>query len=134
MQRSEPAWYRPRSYAHFDAAPRKSFAVAYASDSERVAHHAFWPLLSFVKRTPKFIRDASGIRRKAAPKERPISYAAHLDSHIYAKYAHELSHLLETLYQQEFGGSVLAYRKLDPPQNNITMAVAAFTEIATRGD
>ena len=128
-------YLRPRGYAHFDKAPTLSFALEYVSDPQRIAAHAFWPFLRYSKKSPRYDRHpATGKRSFLRVKQRPISYAAHLDSHIYTKYAADLSALLESRYTDPFGRSVLAYRRHYPPRNNAHFAVAAFEEIKSRGD
>ncbi|QYK49481.1 MAG: hypothetical protein KF838_06420 [Phycisphaeraceae bacterium] len=44
---SEPEWYKPRKYIHFDAPLSVSDAVALTTDPEAIANRAFWPLISF---------------------------------------------------------------------------------------
>jgi RNA-directed DNA polymerase len=134
---SDPAypWWRTRGYAHFDRPPFRRFAIEYALNPERVARHAFWPLLRFTKRVQKYQRDRStGKRYRSEIKTRQICYAAHLDSAIYSKYAHDLSELLERHYGQPFGTGVLAYRRWSPPRSCVHFAIEAFDEILTRGN
>lgn len=134
LQYQLPLWFKQRGYAHFDERPAPGFASAYVSDPARVASHAFWPFIRFVKKSPRYGRNPqSGKRSLLKMKERPISYAAHLDSHIFSKYAADLSALLEARYSQPFGASVLAYRRFAPPQNNVHFAMSAFDEIRERG-
>lgn len=130
-----PDWYRPRGYAHFDVRPHPEFAITYASSALSVERHPFWPFLQFERVSPKYARDPiTGKRRKIESKRRPICYAAHLDGCIYSRYAWILNGLLEAAYQEEFGNCVLAYRRLFPPQNNITCAMRAFDEIKRLGE
>ena len=94
-----PPWFRERGYAHFDERPVPESALAYACDPAQVASHAFWPFIQFTRRTPRYKRDPeTGKRAFSKFKERPISYAAHLDSHIFSKYAADLSTRLEAWY------------------------------------
>ena len=64
-------------------------------------------------------------------KSRPISYAAHMDSHIYSYYSFKLAELYEVaLHEKGISESVLAFRSLG--KSNVDFAFDAFTEISTR--
>lgn len=137
---ADPPWFKVRGYAHFDSAPPKVVAVELASDPSRVARYSFWPFLGYDKVTPRRIQamdplgNPTGKRTLGEPKVRPITYAAHLDSHVFAKYAFDLGALLEL---QEYCdpalcASVLAYRRHVERRCNIHFAAEAFKEIATR--
>jgi RNA-directed DNA polymerase len=127
--------FRQRGYAHFDRPVAPDRAIAYCVDPECVARHAFWPFLRFTKTTPRYVRDPDTKKRhRGQPKQRELCSAAHMDSHIYSKYASDLTTMLDQHYRRPFGASVLAYRQLSPPRNNVDFAVAAFREIAHAGD
>lgn len=128
-------WYRQRSYAHFDKPLSEKDAKELVKDPKRVSQHAFWPL---IVRPIKSIsrKKASGDRREIKVKNRPIAYAAHSDSHIYAYYAQVLSSLLEKKYKADTfcDEAVLAYRVFNPPKSNINFAFEAFKYIKTLSD
>ncbi|WP_368157077.1 antiviral reverse transcriptase Drt2 [Aeromonas sp. R10-2] len=66
-------------------------------------------------------------------KTRPISYASHIDSHIYSYYAGLLSDLYEkALSESQLEESVLAFRSLG--KSNIDFANIAFEKIKAHGD
>ncbi len=140
--RELPKWYKKRGYAHFDTAPHPDGVIALATDPKRVAKYPFWPFLTYVKTTARrqAVVDAAGTktkkRTKGVAKERPITYAAHLDSHIFAKYASDLGAALEQheYTGQPFASSVLAYRRHTPRKNNIHFAADAFRDIQERGE
>lgn len=98
-----------------------------------MARHAFYPLISYVLESEKVHRDREQDRLIRESKKRPISYAAHADSHIYSYYAHLLGAIYETrLAERGLTKAVLAFRALE--RSNIEHAKQAFDDIAARGD
>ncbi|GLQ31952.1 hypothetical protein GCM10007876_24310 [Litoribrevibacter albus] len=89
--------------------------------------HAFYPLISYEIETVKISKDETGSIRKK-PKIRPIKYAAHIDSHIYAYYTYQLSKSYETkITEYGLNESILAFRSLG--KGNIEFANQAFEDI-----
>ena len=120
----EPKWFRYRGYVHFDRRIPCRVVERYVTSPDAVCQHGFWPFVRFVKSIPRYHPET----RSVAPKERPISYAAHLDAHIYAWYANKLTVRLEEVFASEpCGPSVLAYRSLG--KSNIHFAKEAFADI-----
>ncbi len=128
----EITWFKPRHYLHFDRPVSAQAALRYVSDPAKVRAHSFYPLIrnaTIVKKTkyhslPRVF--------EVLEKVRPISYAAHMDSNIYAYYASLLSSAYEEklrIYGLET--SILAFRSLNG-QNNIHHARNAFQEIKAR--
>lgn len=110
-------WYRLR----FDYPISESDGEQYASDPEKVAAHAFFPFLSYVKVSPRYRK----VEHKVKPKKRPIRYASHLDTAIYRHYARCLSNAYEDLLAREgLQECVVAYRKLN--KSNVDLAVEVF--------
>lgn len=124
-------WYRLRSYAHFDKSLSKKEAEHLVSNPKRVAQHAFWPLIVSPLKSFSRKRVGTGGRREVRVKYRPIAYAAHSDSHIYAYYAKKLSFYLEKQYEKHLPCSeaVLAYRSFLPKKSNIDFAFEVFEYI-----
>jgi RNA-directed DNA polymerase len=128
----ENNWFKPRHYLHFDRPVGVKAAVMYVSDPNKVAEHSFYP---FIRNTTvsRKIKYHSVLRVfEVLEKLRPISYAAHMDSNIYAYY----SSLLSLKYEEKLRAyglhtSVLAFRSLDG-QSNIHHANNAFQEIKAR--
>lgn len=98
--------------------------------SKRVSSHAFYPLINYHIESYKIFRNSENeIERKE--KSRPIAYAAHIDSHIYAYYACMLSEYYESKIQDfNLGSNVLAFRPLG--KSNIDFADNAFEDIKKR--
>lgn len=110
-------WYRLR----FDCPISEAAGEQYASDPEKVAAHAFFPFLSYVKVSPRYRK----VEHKVKPKERPIRYASHLDTAIYRHYANCLSDAYEDLLAREgLQECVVAYRRLN--KSNVDLAVEVF--------
>lgn len=129
----EAPWYRQRGYAHFDCRPSKSKVLAYVTDAAKVARHGFFPFIMRPIRTVYFADDGTG-RRVRKVKIRPVTVAAHMDTHIHAYYAFELGKRLEDQLQEPFGHSVLAYRRLPGRPSNVDFAASAFKEVSTIGE
>lgn len=124
-------WYRCRGYLHFDQPIGARKAAGIVTNPQAVAKHAFWPLIDY-QITSKKISKTSGGKLKKKFKERPIAYAAHLDSHIYSYY----SQLLSSYYEKELKArnidqNVLAFRSLG--KSNIHFARDVFQAIRSFG-
>ncbi len=101
-------WFRPRGYKHFDAPVGEAFAEK-ACDPAFVASHAWSPLIHYVKRVKRYKPKAG----RTEYKNRPIMFASHRDACILAKYAADLSRLLDAHYKESgLDRHVIAYRKL----------------------
>lgn len=126
-------WYKPRKYLHFDRPLGQKAAFDYVTSPAKVAQHSFYPFITFTSQVLKYRFDSDrGVFAKI-PKSRPISYSAHLDSHIYAYYGSLLSDRYEAeLNRRGLHTSVLAFRSIDS-KNNIHFAHDAFEEIRARG-
>lgn len=125
------AWYRQRRYLHFDRPTGYRAALAIVTNPAKVTAHSFYPLISYEINTFKIqkSREENSLNKKS--KTRPIAYAAHVDSHIYAYYAAQLDILYEKyLAQNEISDCVLAFRKLN--QSNVDFAKYAFDKIRAR--
>lgn len=121
-------WHRSRGYLHFDLPIGIKKAESIVSSPAKVARHAFWPLIDYEILSVKIRKNDDGkLTRKQ--KSRPIAYASHLDSHIYAYY----SRLLERPYEERLltagiSDCVLAFRQLG--KSNIEFARDAFMDIS----
>ena len=130
MPNDEPPWFRLRGYLHFDSPVKAVTAQKLVTNPKRVAKHAFFPLIHYQIDSFKVSTTESGEFHKKF-KSRPISYASHLDSHIYAYYAWLLSkHYEELLNHNNLSDNVLAFRSLG--KSNIEFANNAFEEIKRR--
>ncbi|WP_150300637.1 antiviral reverse transcriptase Drt2 [Pseudomonas profundi] len=125
-------WYKSRSYLHFDRPINQAAAREIVSNCKTVAQHAFYPFIRYVAKTQKVFFDKSvGRVVRKDPKERPISYAAHVDSHIYSYYCERLNQAYEAhLAKATFSSAVLAFRSLG--KSNIEFARDAFLDITAR--
>lgn len=82
---TKPAWFKPRGYVHIDASISYEQIEPLVKNQSIVAKWEFLPLLRYM-----MIGDrARGIEQRKA-KHRPISYASHRDTHLYAYYAQQL--------------------------------------------
>lgn len=117
-------WFARRGYLHFDHPVSFEFANAYVNDPAKVERHSFFPFVGYTKTSPRYKPDL----KRVVPKNRDIAYAAHLDSHIYARYSLILADALEEVYRAEgLGNNVLAYRSIG--KCNIDFADETFASI-----
>lgn len=126
-----PKWFRRRRYLHFDLPVTLEHATSIVTNANAVATHAFYPFLRSVITAVKISKNqvTKVIERQYKPRE--IACAAHLDSHIYAYYAHVLGALYEAqIAAAGLDSHVLAFRSLG--KSNIEFALDAFSEIASR--
>lgn len=124
-------WLKPRKYDHFDRPQVHAYLRACIPSPEHIVSHSFLPFIRYVRRTPRYHRD----EHKCRPKERLIAYAAHMDSQIYAYYAHVLGSLYESrLEELGLGACVLAYRRFEGGRSNIDFAKEAFDRIRDSGE
>ena len=122
---NEDRWFKVRGYPHFDLPIGKQKARSHVQNAKKVSSHSFYPFISYIKKVPRYDRT----QKKVIEKKRPIAYAAHMDSHIYAWYSHVLSQRYEQVLQQaDCDQTVLAYRKLGR-KCNIHFAAEAFDEV-----
>lgn len=129
---SENQWFRSRGYLHFDSPVKLRKACQIVKSPLNVAQHAFFPLIKYNIQSLKISIDIDGNVQKKI-KTRPISYASHIDSHIYSYYAGLLSDLYEkALSESQLEESVLAFRSLG--KSNIDFANIAFEKIKAHGD
>lgn len=132
MLNSNNQWFRSRGYQHFDAPVKLRKASKIVSSPENVSKHAFLPLISYSIESFKVHPNEDGKIVKK-PKSRPVSYASHIDSHIYSYYAEKLSQLYERdLASLSLNDSVLAFRALK--KSNIDFANDAFEKIKEHGN
>lgn len=126
------SWYRARHYLHFDQPVSLQSAIQVVSNPRRVAKHAFYPFISYKVISEKIYKEEGTQDIKTKNKERPIAYAAHMDSQIYAYYAYQLAELYErTIQAQGISDSILAFRTLG--KSNIDFAADAFNTIKEFG-
>ncbi len=126
-------WYKSRSYLHFDLPLSYESARDLVCDPNRIATHAFFPLIRFVITSKKLARESLPHKFEHKPKEREIRYASHADAHIYSFYAFHLQTQYESmLSKSEFQESVLAFRRLS--KSNIHFARDAFQAIRNVGN
>lgn len=126
---SAPLWYTKRNYLHFDVPVSGTKAEKIVTSTTSVARHAFFPFISYSFQLTKLDRDTSTGKLYRKPKPREVAYSSHIDSHIYAYYANQLSNLYEQKVEKSgLHESVLAFRKLDG-KSNIHFADDAFNYI-----
>ncbi len=128
-----PAWFRLRTYLHFDPPVGARAAEDYVAVPSNISVHSFYPFIKYTVASHKVakMKPFGPVVKKV--KERPIAYAAHMDSHIYAYYCSLLTELYEQKLSESYlSESVLAFRALG--KSNIHFANDAFNEIRARGE
>ncbi len=125
-----------KHYPHFDPLISLEEGEAYATDKNRVARHAFFPFIQYSQRWTRFAEKGE----TGAVKERPIRYAARLDSYIFSYYRFILSQRYEReIARIGLDASILAYRRIPIPNGkgnkcNVHFARDAFLRIRELGD
>lgn len=128
---TEADWYRRRRYLHFDRPVGFSKAARIVMSTASVSQHSFLPFISYKVKSKKVSSNERG-EIIAKVKERPIAFASHVDSHIYAYYCELLSGPYESRLQASPAKeAVLAFRKLG--KSNIDFALDAFNRIKKHG-
>ncbi len=110
--------FTPRSYLHFDPPISMQCAENLATDIQKVATHSFYPFINYDDVTQKITKKKGGGIELKDPKIRPIAYASHGDSAIFAHYGT----LIGVEYERELDcrgllQSVTAFRSLDRKRN-----------------
>ncbi|PSW41766.1 antiviral reverse transcriptase Drt2 [Photobacterium leiognathi] len=127
-------WFKPRKYIHFDLPINSKKASKIVTDSEVVAKHAFYPLINYDIVINKITKNPITKNIMVLePKPRPISYPAHIDSHIYSYYSKILNYKYEKMIKENgLSDSILAFRTLG--KSNIDFSLNAFNEIKKLGE
>lgn len=128
-----PTWFKSRTYLHFDSPVGLKKACKLVESPDQVARHSFYPLISYTVQTAKIKKDKESGQITSKEKNRDISYAAHLDSHIYSYYAELLSQKYEArVLDYGISDAVLAFRSLG--KSNIDFAAETFEIIKGYGN
>lgn len=133
QSKSKNQWFKSRGYLHFDTPVSEQFAEKIVKCPEKVKKHSFYPFISYTDQKLKLKKENGKIDRKT--KDRPIAYAAHLDSHIFSYYAYLLNSKYEEMIKNKYAyldNSICAFRKLG--KNNIDFAKIAFDKIRELGN
>ncbi len=127
-----------KKYLHFDH--RFSFTShinnlhELVSDRDKISSHSFFPLIKINIKTPRFRYQENDDEYALETKVRPISFASHFDSQIYAWYSFALTRKYQEYIQQKgFADSVLAYRSDLDGKCNIQFAKDIFDYIHLKG-
>lgn len=133
MEVENPSWYKSRGYVHFDRPISVDRAVKIVTNPLKVARRAFFPFLHFELTTYRVKWNKESKTLVKNPKKRTVSYASHIDSHIYSYYSSLLSLAYENaLKARGLSANVLAFRKLN--ESNIGFAKMVFESIKRRGE
>ncbi|PKG39664.1 antiviral reverse transcriptase Drt2 [Psychromonas sp. Urea-02u-13] len=134
MKLSPQDWYRTRTYLHFDLPISIKKASNIVPNPELVAKHAFYPLIHYEIELKKIGKHDITKKLIDLPvKSRPISYPAHIDSHIYSYYSKILNERYEEKIKvNDLSDSILAFRSLG--KSNIDFALDAFNEVKKFGE
>lgn len=125
-----------RRYPHFDPVISEAEAEAVATDPSRVKLHTFYPFLRYDEGWNAYAEKGKVGKRK----DRPIRFAARLDSCIFSYYRHILSAPYEArLLAEGLSDSVIAYRRIPKVgggggQSNIDFALSAVETIQSQGN
>lgn len=108
MKPDVEAWLKRRGYVHFDRHISSADIEPRVLDPKYVARHGFMPFIGYDLDEPRYDRANNQI----VSKQRPIRFASHLDSHIFAYYSQSLTKPYEEyLLAHDVTENVVAYRK-----------------------
>lgn len=128
MKKELEPWFKPRGYLHFDVPIGYAQAKKIVTNPTKVQQHSFYPFISYSISSKKIKKNKETGKIEEKHKNRPIAYAAHVDSHIYSYYSHLLGEKYEEILENKgISDNVLAFRKLG--KNNVHFANLAFEEI-----
>jgi len=120
---------KARSYAHFDDPLSEVALKNFSILPDQVSAHSFLPLLGYQKLSRKI--DFSVFSPLINNKSRPIRYASHADSAIYAFYSRKITPLYEAyILRHGLDNTVLAYRS--GIGYNVPFAKSLIDEIKSR--
>lgn len=128
MKETIEPWFKKRGYLHFDQPIGYQKAKSIVKNPLAVKRHSFYPFISYNLSSTKIKKDKDTGKIIEKPKDRPIAYAAHVDSHIYSYYSYLISVKYEELISKNnLNENILAFRKLG--KSNIDFADLAFEAI-----
>lgn len=128
MKTQDLEWFKKRSYLHFDEKIGLKTAIKVVTNPKKVSRHSFYPMLRYVSYSTKIKKDQNSGQLIKKIKDRDITYAAHLDSHIYSYYGKILEQAYEKrLLELNISDCVLAFRKLG--KSNVDFSYEAFQDI-----
>ncbi|SHM54437.1 reverse transcriptase domain-containing protein [Mucilaginibacter sp. OK098] len=103
------------------------------SSLKSIQTHSFTPFVKILTKTPRYRYQEDKACYSLDTKIRPISFASHFDSYIYAFYAFALTEKYqEYIRSKDFHESVIAYRTDLNGQCNIQFAKEAFNRVQER--
>lgn len=121
-------WFRSRGYRHFDNPVSEAWALAYVANAQNIEQHRFWPFIAYSKSAPRYNSSA----HKTEEKIRPIAYASHADSQVFAYYSQLIGREYERYVASAgLSESVIGYRALG--KSNVDLAAEAFDQIERFG-
>ncbi len=97
---------------------------------EAVSKHSFLPFVKILTKTPRYRYQKKHLLYGLETKIRPISFASHFDSYLYAFYSFALTEQYQDyILRKGFSDSVLAYRTDLDGKCNIQFAKQAFDDV-----
>lgn len=116
-------WFKYKNYTHLTpkiSSQQTKQVKSYVKNKEKIANHAFYPLIHTNISQRKFRPKSEKI---ISIKTRDIYYATHIDSQIYSYYSHLLTKKYECSinnYSTEFCNCITAYRRIKAFPNSET--------------
>lgn len=102
---------------------------------ESIAQHSFLPFIKILTKTPRYKWQESEKSYGLETKIRPIAFASHFDSYIYAFYSFALTEVYQQYIKSRgFDECVLAYRSDLDGKCNIQFAKEAFDTVKSKID
>lgn len=126
-----------KGYEHFDHRfdfpKRKEEIHRIVSDPAKVATHSFLPLIKILIKTPRFRYQENEKEYGLETKVRPISFASHFDTYLYAWYSFVLTKKYQSyIHNNGIADCVLAYRTDLNGKCNIQFSKEVFDYIKAK--
>lgn len=130
--------FETKSYIHFDHPfdflKRQEEIKSFFITPGKISKHNFLPLVKIITKTPRFKYQDDLGKYDLETKERPISFASHLDTFLYGFYSYALTEVYQKYIKDHgFDDCILAYRTDQDGKCNIQFAKEAFEVIRAKG-
>ena len=117
-------------YYNFLNSSDKLKKIVSDSSLKSVSQHSFLPFVKILTKTPRYRYQKKHVHYGLETKIRPIAFASHFDTYLYAFYSFALTEKYqEYIKEKGFSDSVLAYRTDLGGKCNIQFAKKAFDDV-----
>lgn len=131
--------FKKKTYLHFDhkfnflSEKEKIRRLVSDKTLEKVKQHSFSPFVKILTKSPRYRYNDTLKIHSLETKIRPIAFASHFDSYIYAYYSFALNYKYQNyIKDKRFDSCVLAYRTDLDKKCNIQFSKEVFDKVKSR--